>query len=126
VKVLLRYLIPVILAAIALVGHNYSSDLSLMISSNDDCDTELASSYSTSLFESDVLVHPNLTSHQAFRLQTTNKRPSNTYKNSLEFVKLGKRINTGVINLIQKKSLTSHSSFIKPYHRMICLGKLII
>ena len=54
------------------------------------------------------------------------KRTNPVSKNNLEFLKDGKIINANVLNLIHKNSLIKHCSFIKPIHRLIGLGKLVI
>lgn len=126
VEKLLRYLIPIILMTIAVTGYTNKADSLSHNRLTTASNIEIMTYDFYSASESDFFVQPHQTTSPAFRPQNTAKRTNNAPKHTPEFVKLGKIINTAVINLNQKKSLTTHSSFIKPYHRMICLGKLII
>lgn len=126
-KVLEKYLIAIIFIAIAFVSCSKESDLETKENPISSATTELVSEYlSSSCSDSDIYFQRQVYSTTAFRVQSTEKRTSNANKNNLEFVKVGKIINTNILNLIHKESLYQHISFIKPFHRMICLGKLVI
>ena len=62
----------------------------------------------------------------AQRVQTITRRTNGTHRSSFEFAKAGKEVNAGLIYLIQRKSLFTHSSLIKPSERLLYLGQLII
>lgn len=119
--------IIVILFAIAFMGSGNKSDLKTVNNPTNDLNSELvATYYDSSSLESEFCFHRQVVSFSAFRVQNLTKRTNSVGKNNLEFLKDGKIINANVLNLIHKKSLIKHSSFIKPFHRMICLGKLVI
>ena len=60
------------------------------------------------------------------QLTGTAKRTNNAHKHNFEFIAAGKAINACIENYIFKKSSTINTSFTKPEHRLIRLGKLII
>ena len=60
------------------------------------------------------------------QLTGTTKRTNNAHKHNFEFIATGKAINSSIENCIFKKSSTINTSFTKPEHRLIRLGKLII
>lgn len=123
----MRHLITIILAALAFAGCSKDSDLKTKENPMDNTPTELVSTYlSLSCLDSDIYFQRQISSTTALRVQNATKRTSNANKNNLEFVKVGKIINTNILNLIHKKSLHQNISFIRPFHRMICLGKLVI
>lgn len=123
----MRCLITIILVAIAFVSCSNESDLKTINNPTANLTTELESaSYDVSSLDSDFYFHSRVVSFTAFRLQNLTQRTTNFCKNNVEFIKTGKIFNTNIINLIQKKSYIKHSSFIKPTHRMIGLGKLVI
>ena len=60
------------------------------------------------------------------RLQNAPRRTTGFNRSNLEFTKSGKVINAGLRFFIQQKSLIVHSSLIEPAFRLLYLGKLII
>ena len=126
VEKLLRYLIPIVLFAVAVYGNSGKldsfSDTTLTIG----VASEVLSCYSDAVCDSDYLLQSPITFSHSFRLQTTTKRTNNTCKNNFEFLKFGRIADCNITNLLQKKSITRYSLFIKPSHRMICLDKLLI
>lgn len=126
-KVLEKYLIAIIFIAIAFVSCGKDLDLESKENPTETSTSELISPYlNSSNIDFDICFQRQVYSTTAFRVQSAAKRTSNANKNNLEFVKVGKIINTNILNLIHKKSLQQNISFIKPFHRMICLGKLVI
>ncbi|MEE0889240.1 MAG: hypothetical protein U0L57_03405 [Bacteroidales bacterium] len=126
-KSLMRFLITIVLVAIAFIGCSNKSDLKMKENPTQDSILEFFSSYSSSFDSySDLCIHSQAFSFPAFRVQNATQRTTNICKNNVEFIKTGKIFNRNIINLIQKKSLIEQFSFIRPFHRMICLGKLVI
>lgn len=123
---LLKYLIPIILLAVVVCGNIGKLDSFSDTSPTIGVTSEVISCYSDAVYDSDCLVQSPITTSHSFRLQTTTKRTNNTCKNNFEFVKFGRIADCNITNLLQKKSITRYSSFIKPSHRMICLDKLLI
>ena len=124
---LIRNLIIVISVAIAFVSYSNESDLKTIDNPTESLNSELfSSSYDFSCSDSEFCFHSRVVSFSAFRLQNLVKRTNPVSKNNLEFLKDGKIINANVLNLIHKNSLIKHCSFIKPIHRLIGLGKLVI
>lgn len=123
----MRFLITIILLAIAFVSCSNESDLKTKENPTANLISGLeTASYDVSCLDSDFYFHNRVISFTAFRVQNATQRTTNVCKNNVEFIKTGKIFNRNIINLIQKKSLIEHSSFIKPIHRMISLGKLVI
>lgn len=60
------------------------------------------------------------------RVQNAPRRTAGTHRNNLEFAKSGKVVNAGLRFFIQQKSIIVHSSLIEPAFRLLYLGKLII
>ncbi|MEE1002044.1 MAG: hypothetical protein U0L37_08815 [Bacteroidales bacterium] len=126
VEKLLRYLIPIVLFAVAVYGNFGKLDSLSDTSPTIGVTSEVLSCYSDAVCDSDYLLQSPITFSHSFRLQTTTKRTNNTCKNNFEFLKFGRIADCNITNLLQKKSITRYSLFIKPSHRMICLDKLLI
>ena len=60
------------------------------------------------------------------RVQNAPRRTTGTHRNNIEFSKSGKVVNAGLRFFIQQKSIIVHSSLIEPAFRLLYLGKLII
>ena len=60
------------------------------------------------------------------RIQSQGQRQFNAHKNNFDYQKSGKVYNVSIDNIIFKRFLILHLAFIKPDHRFISLGKLII
>lgn len=125
---ILKYLIPVFLLAIALIGDAEEPGLAntggpAYVSSLQSADSYLDSSASCS----DIYLPRIVSGASVLHVQgATAKRTCNSYRNNIEFVRLGKIVNTGIRNQIQKETLNILYPFTEPAHRLICLGKLII
>lgn len=126
-SLILRFLIPILFSAVAFgcaaekVDYTYSENISQSLSSN--LEVEYLGS---SVEECDCFLPIQTVGVNLFRPQPTAKRTSNTHKNQYEFVRYGK-----VINIAGKYFKRTHhfkilNAFIKPGHRLISLGKLII
>lgn len=122
VKSLLRYIIPVVLAVITLICG--VGDADTYVSDNHPSETfatEIATCYIDVTPDANMYLSHQVPSSQVLRLKKNN---SNKY--FLGLVKACKIPSTGIGNFVQRKSLIIHSSFIKPAHKLICLGKLVI
>ena len=128
VKHLTRYTIPVILFVIAFISGASGLDLPTKESCNKFTSPEQEVVYlDSSTPQSSLNLPRQFSGVTPIHMQVTiTKRSSNAHRHNFEFVKSGKIINAGIRNLIQKESLNICSSFTKPVHKLICLGKLII
>ena len=59
-----------------------------------------------------------------FRLQSAGKRTGKAYKSVSDFQKAGKAVE--VAAFVKKDLPRKHYSYVKPFHRLISLGRLII
>ena len=59
-------------------------------------------------------------------IQNAARRTSTSQRNSLEFAKSGKVINSGLRYFIQLQSVIVHSSLAEPGNMLLCLRRLII
>ena len=123
---LLKYLIPIIIA-IAFIDGVDNSDSVVLTDSVQDVSTEVEAFYSDySSSDLDVYISRRISSTNVLRLQNTPTRANTTHRHNFEFMKAGKVVSIETSNFIQKKSQIIHSSFTKPVHRLISIGKLVI
>lgn len=126
----LRFLLPVLFIAIALVCDvwEYAPVLRTTETITDDsCDnSQSIESLESFPVESYLQLPRTLSGVNAPRLQSAVKRTGNTFRNNIEFLKAGKIVYAGFESFIHKESLNLGYSFVKPCHRLIWLGKLII
>lgn len=126
-KELLKYLFPVLLAAITFISGADESVATDTRSAADDAIVPTAS-YASDSWSPDV--SPNLPEEfsgaHAFRVPSATQRTKTAHKNPFGFLKVSKVTATGIHHFIDKESLIVYSSFIKPAHRLISLGKLLI
>lgn len=92
---------------------------------------EFRTEYNTYTYESPIsdlaICRPRqISAVVVFRQYTTGKRQHNTHRNSYDYIKSGKLINSEIINSTLTSNLISYSSFTKPASRLAALGKLII
>ena len=123
---LLKYLIPIIIA-IAFIDGVDKSDSVVLTDSVQDVSTEVEAFYSDySSSDLDIYIPRRVSSTNVLRLQNTPKRANTTHRQNFKFMKAGKVVSIETSNFIQKKSQIIHSSFTKPVHRLISIGKLVI
>ena len=124
-KRLLKYLLPVLMAAAFL---RCADDRESAVSSGTVADMTLGAETQTavSTSEYDFLVPRPTSFASAQRVQGSARRTGGVQRNNIEFAKSGKIINAGLRYFIQRNSLIVHSSLIEPSHRLLYLGKLII
>ena len=125
-KRLLKYLIPVIMAAIfwncadnpaSAVPEDVSAGLSVMASA---CQTGISSA------DMEFCLPSQVSFANSQRVQSAPRRTASTHRNGLEFAKSGKVFNACLKYSVQRRSIIVHSSMIEPSHRLLSLGKLII
>lgn len=125
IKILFRFLIPIIIA-IAFINGTEKVETTF----SDDYTSELTTiptAYYSDLSESNfVLCHTPLQSPNLIRGQNTLTRKVYTHNNNFKHLKADKIENIGIKKSATRKSLFVHFSFIKPFHRLISLGKLVI
>lgn len=127
VKILLKYLIPIIIAVITFDNGTDQSSSMVTKSSNYDFITEVPSD-ACDLWDSAILLSfPGLTlGTNVLRVPSVPQRIQNTHKISSGLFKAYKVTSIGIRNFIDKSSLTIHSCFIRPDYRLIGLGKLLL
>lgn len=125
---LLRYLISILIAVAFIRGIDKPGSVSVEDSVESLASDEIAyyTDFSTSEINTDLFLPRQASSTNVLRVQSTTKRTSNVHRNNFEFVNSGTQINLSAKHFVQKKSLISHTHFIKPAHRLISFGKLII
>ena len=127
VKKIAKYLSLLLFVAIATLGYANDGENSVA----ERLPAEASTEFTTTFIDSTVhngnisFSHHTSTPH-TIQLQGATKRTSNAHKNNFEFIAAGKAINVCIENYIFKKSSTINTSFTKPEHKLIRLGKLII
>ena len=128
VKILLRYIIPIVLAVIAFYNYSYESDFTFNIENQAKILTpkKYYQSIESPISYSHLNLPRQISGGNNTCIQHTSHRANNLYKSNFRFVKCGKEINATIRNFIQKETVNIHYTFIKPVSRLIGLGKLII
>lgn len=127
VKKIAKYLTLLLLVVIAALGYAYDRESSGAETLPAQASTELTTTFiDSSVHNGNIAVSHHTSTPHTIQLQGATKRSSNAHKNNFEFIAAGKAINTCIENHIFKKSSTINTSFTKPEHRLIRLGKLII
>lgn len=122
---LLEILTSIIIAVAFINGTDKSTNVVLENPAN--CQTtETLTIYSDSSESASSLYLPRRTSCYNIQRPITAKRTNSTYKSHIAFTRTGKVISSCLQKSIHKTSLTNHSSNIKPAHRLISFGKLVI
>lgn len=125
---LLRYFIPILLlAAVTFAGNAENSDSVATEWQTHILTSELDSHYWETLeTQSDLHFPCQASSVNIFRLQSTAKRTGRTckYKSSFGIQKAGNTLCVG--NISKKHFFSIQYAFVKPSHRLISLGRLII
>lgn len=127
VKRIAKYL--TLLLAIVVTAIGYANDGENTVAER--LPAEASAEFSTTFIDStthnsDISLSRQISLPSVLHLQGAAKRTSNAHKNNFEFIAAGKAINVCIENHIFKKSSTINTSFTKPEHKLIRLGKLII
>ncbi len=125
-KKLLSFIIPIIIA-VAFINGNEEVESTIL----DDYATDLTTENSTYLDDCfvcdfDIYLPRQIPIPSVLRLQNHTKRTNISHNNHFKTIKAGKFDDSGLRKISQKKFLIVHYSFIKPFHRLISLGKLVI
>ena len=124
VKNLFRFLILIIIA-VAFFNGNYNSDSLVTETTCDDLTSELNYDYPDfSPLNLDLYIQ--IPSTNSLRQSSNTKRLNSSQKHYLKLLKLYKSRDLVTPNFILQKFSIVHATFIKPFHRMISLGKLVI
>ena len=126
----LRFLLPILFIAIAFVCDAWGcapvpqTTEPVTVDSEDNPQTiDTLESFPSEL---DLQLPRRFSGVNTTRLQSVVKRTCNTFRNNIEFLKAGKIVYAGFESFIHKESLNLGYLFVKPCHRLIWLGKLII
>ncbi len=122
---LLKYLIPVILAAALWNGSDICADVT-EDHAPESCVHASVSQISISSPEAELCLPRQVTFANTVRLAGGPGRTIGVHRNSLEFAKSGKVVNAGVRYITQVNTIFKHSAGIEPSHRLHSLGRLII
>ena len=123
-KNLFRFLILIIIA-VAFFNGNYNSDSLVTETTCDDLTSELNYDYPDfSPLNLDLYIQ--IPSTNSLRQSSNTKRLNSSQKHYLKLLKLYKSRDLVTPNFILQKFSIVHATFIKPFHRMISLGKLVI
>lgn len=127
VNKLLTYLFLVILAGITFICGANVSDSTETKSLDSNVIIESASYISDScVSDAHLYLSKQTSGTNVFRVPSKFQRTNTLHKNPFEFIKVSKLISTGIRNFIDKKTLIVYSTFIKPAHRLVSLGKFLI
>jgi hypothetical protein len=127
VKRIAKYLTLLLAIVVTAIGYANDSKVTIAEVEHNDVAIEFCESFIESPMQSgEISLSHQVTAPHTIQIQGTAKRTSNAHKNNFEFIAAGRAINTCIENHIFKKSTTINTSFTKPEHRLIRLGKLII
>lgn len=127
VKKIAKYLSLILFVAIATLGYTNDGENSVAERLPAEASAEFSTTFiDSTTHNSDISLSRQISSPSVLHLQGAVKRTSNAHKNNFEFIAAGKAINSCIENYIFKKSSTINTSFTKPEHKLIRLGKLII
>ena len=127
VKKITKYLTLLLFVAITAIGYANNSERSAVETLPVEASTEFSTTFIDSTAHSgDISLSRHISTPSTVQLQSVAKRTNNAHKHNFEFIAAGKAINACIENYIFKKSSTINTSFTKPEHRLIRLGKLII
>ena len=127
VKRIAKYLALLLAIVVTVIGYTNNSELSVATAqSSEILPTHTASTIEAAVPNGQISSINEVSAPQTIQLQGTTKRPNNAHRSNFEFIAAGRAINTRIENYIFKKSSTINTSFTKPEHRLIRLGKLII
>jgi hypothetical protein len=127
VKKIAKYLSLLLFVAIATLGYTNDGENSVAERPPAEASAEFSTTFiDSTTHNSDISLSRQISSPSVLHLQGAAKRTSNAHKNNFEFIAAGKAINVCIENHIFKKSSTINTSFTKPEHKLIRLGKLII
>lgn len=123
---LLKYLLSFIVAAAFWSGADVQTHAASAEVADGHFLNEAINATSISASEAELCVPRQVSFANTQQVQSTARRTTSIQRNNLEFAKSGKVINAGVKYFIQRISIITHSSLVKPGYRLLCLGKLII
>lgn len=127
VKKILKYLTLLLCVAIATLGYANNRESSAVNRLPAEASTEFSTAFIDSMaYSGDISPASHISSPHTVQLTGAAKRTSNAHRNNFEYIASGKAINVCIENYIFKKSATINTSFTKPEHKLIRLGKLII
>lgn len=126
-KKLLKYLLPLIVAAAfwnqADTRHEFSVSEEAAVCMHID---QTSRHSDISEYQHEFCLPRQVSFGSTQRVQNAPRRTTGFNRNNLEFAKSGKVINAGLRFFIQQKSIIVHSSLLEPSFRLLYLGKLII
>jgi hypothetical protein len=125
-KKMLKYLLPVIVAAAFAGGADSHACADAAQQDAEIYVYDDAFESSVSATESEFCVPRQVSFANTQQVQSTARRTVNTQRNSFEFAKSGKVINAGIRYFVQKLSIATGSRLCDPSHILFSLGKLII
>ncbi len=125
-KKLLSFIIPIIIAVTFINGKEEVKSTNL-----DDYATDLTTKNCTYLddcfvYDLDIYLPRQTSTPSVLRLQNQTKRTNISHNNHFKTIKAGKFDDSYLRKIYQQKSHIVHFSFIKPFHKLISLGKLIV
>lgn len=93
---------------------------------NINVETCLLNGADVSAFDAEICFPRTYSCSNGIRLQVNGKRCCQSYRFHFDCLKAGKTPYTGILNYHQYQSLFLDAYFIKPVHKLISFGKLII
>lgn len=123
-KTLLKYLIPLLMAAAFWGGGEMPS--SVPVGSDESVANVVTFISDASDSQSDLWIPRQISSSAPVRILNGARRTGSMQRNNLEFAKAGKVVNVVICCFIQNKSITTLSSRTEPANLLLSLGRLII
>ena len=125
-KKLLKYLLPVIVAAAFAVGADSDVCVDAGCDFADECIFDDTCLTSISSAESELCLPRQASFANTLPVHGSPQRTNANQRNNIEFAKSGKVINAGIRYFVQKLSIATGSRLCDPSHILFSLGKLII
>lgn len=127
VKHIAKYITLLLAIVLTAVGYANDSKTSVVEIPQPEAATILCETFVESPMQGgEISTSHQVSAPHTIELQGTTKRPNNAHRSNFEFIAAGRALNTRIANHIFKKSSSINTSFTKPEHRLIRLGKLII
>lgn len=123
---MLKYVVSIIIAIAFFNGSEKTESVILTEEHGNSISEGLASYTNISVEDFNLLFTFRTSTNYTYTAQSSSNRTTNSLKNNLRFIKSGNFSDCHNPNFTPKYFTSIHFLFIKPIHRLISLGKLLI
>lgn len=123
---MLKYIVSIIIAIAFFNGSEKTESVILTDEHGDSISEGLASYTNISVEDFNLLFTFRTSTNYTYTAQSSSNRTTNSLKNNLRFIKSSNFSDYHNPNFTPKYFTSIHFLFIKPIHRLISLGKLLI